>query len=35
MPEEYPLQALVTLELVFETESVVLVGCLEKVEHFC
>lgn len=31
MPEEDPLQALVALELVFETESVVLVGELEEV----
>jgi hypothetical protein len=31
VPEEDPLQALVTLQLVLETESVVLVGELEEV----
>jgi len=31
VPEEDPLQALVTLELVFEAEGVVLVGELEEV----
>lgn len=34
VPEEGPLQALVALELVFEAEGVVLVGCFEEVEHF-
>lgn len=31
VPEEDPLQALATLELVFEAEGVVLVGELEEV----
>ena len=34
VPEKCPLQTLVTLEVVFETEGVVLVGELLEVEHF-
>jgi hypothetical protein len=31
VPEEYPLQALTALELVFEAKCIVLVGELEEV----
>lgn len=33
VPEEDPLQALVALELILETEDVLLVGKLQKIEQ--
>lgn len=34
MPEEQPLKAFVSLELVFETEGIILVEFLEEIEQF-